>query len=77
MSERVHYSKAQGQGMKRNNKFQNAKPTQLQFGETALQYMSFAAKLRGTAVPNQALLWKPLLAAGCLARRSGGNPERH
>lgn len=39
----------------KKSKFQNAKPTQQAFGGTAVDHMSFAAKLRVTAGPDPAL----------------------
>lgn len=50
-------------------------PPSYKLGETALEYMSSAAKLLSTAGPNQASLWKSLLAAGCLAQGSGGENQ--
>lgn len=50
--------KAQCQGIKQTSKFQYSKPTQLQFGKTALEWMSFAGKLLSTAGPNWALVWE-------------------
>ena len=52
------FLKAWCQGIKQTGKFQNAKPTQLQFWETALVYRSCAGELLGTAGPNWALVWE-------------------